>query len=63
MKTVHNKNYMSIAVSVLTTSRLARNSSAATQQENRPQSANTYSSVRYAIYEETNANRQIYRKY
>ena len=43
-----NKNYMSIAVSVLTTSRVARNSGGAARQENRPQSATAYSSVRYA---------------
>lgn len=42
-----NKNYMSIAVSVLTTSRVARNSGGAARQENRPQSATAYSSVRY----------------
>jgi len=44
----HNKNYMSIAVSVLTTSRVARNSGGAARQENRPQSATAYSSVRCA---------------
>jgi len=33
-----NKNYMSIAVSVLTTSSIARNSGSAVRQENRPQS-------------------------
>ncbi|NLU37669.1 MAG: hypothetical protein GXX78_02110 [Bacteroidales bacterium] len=33
MKTLHNKNYMSIAVSVLTTSRVARNSGGAARQE------------------------------
>lgn len=41
-----NKNYMSIAVSVLTTSRVARNSGGAARQENRPQSATAYSSLR-----------------
>jgi len=41
-----NKNYMSIAVSVLTTSQVARNSGGAARQENRPQSATAYSSVR-----------------
>ncbi len=45
--TVANKNYMSIAVSVLTTSRVARNNGGAARQENRPQSATAYSSVRY----------------
>ncbi len=39
---------MSIAVSVLTTSRVARNSGGAARQENRPQSATAYSSVRWA---------------
>ena len=39
MKTVHNKNYMSIAVSVLTTSRVTRHNFGAARQENRPQSA------------------------
>ena len=43
---VANKNYMSIAVSVLTTSCVARNSGGAARQENRPQSATAYSSVR-----------------
>ena len=43
----HNKNYMSIAVSVLTTSCVARNNGGAARQENRPQSATVYSSVRY----------------
>ncbi|MDD4209559.1 MAG: hypothetical protein PHI52_04390 [Bacteroidales bacterium] len=42
-----NKNYMSIAVSVLTTSRVARNSSGAARQERSPQSATAYSSVRW----------------
>ena len=37
---------MSIAVSVLTTSRVARNSGGAARQENRPQSATAYSSKR-----------------
>ncbi len=41
-----NKNYMSIAVSVLTTSRVARNSGGAARQESNPQSATAYSSVR-----------------
>ena len=43
-----NKNYMSIAVSVLTTSRVARNSGGAARQESNPQSATAYSSVRCA---------------
>ena len=37
---------MTIAVSVLTTSKVVRNSSGAAPQENRPQSATAYSSVR-----------------
>ncbi|MFP5471799.1 MAG: hypothetical protein ACLGGV_09405 [Bacteroidia bacterium] len=46
--TVANKNYVSIAVSVLTISRVARNIGGAARQENRPQSATAHSSVRYA---------------
>ena len=46
---VANKNYMSIAVLVLTTSQVARNSGGAARQENRPQSATAYSSVRCAV--------------
>ena len=42
----HNKNYMSIAVSVLTTSRVARNNGGVARQESNPQSATAYSSVR-----------------
>jgi len=42
----HNKNYMSIAVSVLTTSQVARNNGVAARQESNPQSATAYSSVR-----------------
>jgi len=38
---------MSIAVSVLTTSRVARNNGGAARQESNPQSATAYSSVRY----------------
>ena len=44
---VGNKNYMSIAVSVLTTSRVARNNRSMARQGNTPQSATAYSSVRY----------------
>jgi hypothetical protein len=44
---VANKNYMSIAVSVLTTSRVARNNGGVARQESNPQSATAYSSVRY----------------
>ena len=47
--TVANKNYMSIAVSVLTTSRVARNSGGAARQESNPQSATAYSSVRWLL--------------
>ncbi len=51
----HNKNYMSIAVSVLTTSRVARNNGGAARQGSNPQSATAYSSVRYwAFKKETN---------
>jgi hypothetical protein len=46
-KPAANKNYMSIAVSVLTTSCVARNNGGAARQENRPQSATAYISVRY----------------
>ena len=52
-KAVVNKNYMSIAVSVLTTSRVARNSGGVARQENRPQSATAYSSVRYGQFKKT----------
>jgi len=41
---------MSIAVSVLTTSRVARNSGGAARQESNPQSATAYSSVRYGAF-------------
>jgi hypothetical protein len=43
----HNKNYMSIAVSVLTTSQVARNNGIGVRQERSPQSPTAYSSVRY----------------
>ena len=49
IKAAVNKNYMSIAVSVLTTSCVARINGVAARQENRPQSATAYSSVRYAL--------------
>ena len=45
--TAHNKNYMSIAVSVLTTSHVARNNGGGVRQKSSPQSATAYSSVRY----------------
>jgi len=45
--TTNNKNYMSIAVSVLTTSCVARNNGGVARQESNPQSATAYSSVRY----------------
>jgi hypothetical protein len=38
----HNKNYMSIAVFVLTTSRVARNNGGAARQKNSQQSATAY---------------------
>ena len=44
----HNKNYMSIAVAMLTTSSVARNNGDAALQEKRPQSATAYSYVRYS---------------
>lgn len=47
---MHNKNYMSIAVSVLTTNCVARNNGGAARQENRPQLATAYSSVRYGAF-------------
>ena len=43
---VANKNYMSIAVLVLTTSQVARNSGGAARQESNPQSPTAYSSER-----------------
>ena len=43
-----NKNYMSLTVSVLTKSHVFRNNGDADRQENRPQSATAYSSVRCA---------------
>lgn len=46
-KAAHNKNYMSIAVSVLTTGCVARNNGGGVRQESNPQSATAYSSVRY----------------
>jgi len=42
-----NKNYMSIAVPVLTTSQVARNNGGGARQESNPQSATAYSSVRW----------------
>jgi len=42
---------MSIAVTVLTISRVARNSGGAARQESRPQSATEYSSVRFLVIE------------
>jgi hypothetical protein len=47
MKTPYNKNYMSIAVSVLKTSQVARNNGSAARQESNPQSATAYSFGRY----------------
>ena len=48
-----HKNYMSIAVSVLTTSRVARNNGGVARQESNPQSATAYSSVRYGQFKKT----------
>jgi len=45
--TTHNKNYISIGVSVRTTKSATRNSGGAARQESSPQSATAYSSVRY----------------
>lgn len=42
----YNKKYMSIAVSVPITSRVARNSGEVARQESNQQSATAYSSVR-----------------
>ena len=50
---VANKNYMSIAVSVLTTSQVARKNGGAARQEHNPQSATAYSSVRYVALKKT----------
>jgi hypothetical protein len=46
----HNKNYISIGVSVRTINRTARNSGGAARQKRNPQSPTVYSSVRYAAY-------------
>jgi len=45
--TGHNKNYMSIGVSVRTTKSAARNNGIGVRQESNPQSPTAYSSVRY----------------
>ncbi len=45
--TTHNKNYMSIGVSVRTTKFAARNNLGGIRQESSPQSPTAYSSVRY----------------
>jgi len=42
----HNKNYMSIGVSVRTTKFAARNNGIGVRQESNPQSPTAYSSVR-----------------
>ena len=47
MNTANNNNYMSIAVSVLTTGSVARNNGGVARQGSSPQSATAYSSVRY----------------
>jgi hypothetical protein len=41
-KTIANKNYMSIAVSMLTTSQVTHNNGGAARQESNPQSATAY---------------------
>ena len=47
IKTIRNKNYISIGGSVRTNKRTARNNGGAARQENRPQSATAYSSERW----------------
>jgi hypothetical protein len=47
MKTPHNKNYMSIGVSVRTTKFSARNNGIGIRQESNPLPPTAYSSVRY----------------
>ena len=59
-RAAHNKNYMSIAVSVLTTSCVARNSGGAARQESNPQSATTYISVRCSTFKRTKWSKEIY---
>ncbi len=44
-----NKNYVSIAVSVLTRNCVARNNGGAARQENRPQSATFNTAKRYIL--------------
>jgi hypothetical protein len=48
IKAAYNKNYISIAVSVLTRNRVARNNSGEARQESNPQPATAYGSVRCA---------------
>ena len=52
----HNKNYMSIAVSVLTRSCVARNNGGVARHESNPQSATTYSVPR----SRTSANKVLH---
>ncbi len=47
MKTPCSKNYITIAVSVPTTSRVAHKNCNAARQESSPQSETSYSSIRY----------------
>jgi hypothetical protein len=53
MKTVANKNYMSIGVSVRATKSTARNNSGAFRQESNPQSQSLCINVKIRNYEET----------
>ena len=50
LKTVHNKNYMSIGVSARITKFAARKSGFGVRQESNPQSQTAYSSVRYGKF-------------
>jgi len=49
----HNKNYMSIGVSVRTTKFAARKSGIGVRQESNPQTPTVYSSVRCASYKKS----------
>jgi len=55
--TAHNKNYMSIGVSVRTTKFATRNSCIGVRQESNPQSPTAYSSVRYKQAEKKDNDR------
>jgi len=54
----HNKNYMSIGVSVRTRMFAARKSGGAARQKRNPQSPTAYSSVRYGQVYETTTKRK-----